>query len=1393
MTTPLIKLGVDATARSLARLPSQNTPIIHIAGTNGKGSTSAYVDALLTAFGCVVGRFNSPHLVQERDSICVGGAVIDRQAYDATREHLAHDDSNYNTLTGFEKLTVTAFSLFGSERVDVAVVEVGMGGLHDATNAFSREERDSVAVITPIALDHQSWLGSTVEEITAQKIGIITAHTTAAVVAPQIHPLVVEQVRKRCEELGVPLYVGGQEHERDTLTNPSTGARIHTQLSMAGAHQMENASTALLTLHAFKMHCRRFRRFRRFESVGVDDELVRHTLSHVRFRGRSDRYAIPGAVVDGAHNPAAARHLRDTLPNHPHQFILAFSQDKEVAEMLKVLVRPADKIVFVPFSTPPSMPWVGSMDTHSLKSLAEGIFNGSVQVSTADSVQSALKECTGNVVIAGSLYLVADVYRDLLSAHFKHAIQITQQCVQFILQLRCSVVHAVQIASQPRLIERIRLIRRRFEDPFNVTDSVHSGSRGSCFPTHTMAQAELKLAILVCDSTLASIEAEEGDCERIFGTFLHTANDALNAPFKLIIDAFDVYEDRYPEDVTIYDGVIISGSTSDAYSEEDWVVDLADYISGLVNSFKRTKVLGVCFGHQLLARALGGVVQPGDMEMGSTAVRVCDGELAAKYFGCNEHQDTFNVLQAHRDVVHVAPPMLTTVAATETCKHQAFVKLIDGVVQCWSVQGHPEFTPSIMRKVVEAETRNHQTPQQTRDEWLGRAQQPHDGIALGKAILNFDFLNADIHDSQVGLAVYRVRTLRHRFLSRSKKSTIISAGSNHQPLATIHWEHHLLQISSESVALSKIQSYLPSKRGIICRHFQWDSKHYELSYDDEQQRWKATASDQLTESATFHPPRRSKNGNQHKNTTAHGMIADDNDRLFLLMLFIASHPPASSEWRFGDGRVTAVFLARLGKWQIKVSGGEEVYSVRTPTHFGRARIHTVIRKSGGARVKGDSHADTDTTAAVIDWKEHRITISDKITTSVSLGELHSMQATHAGKITRHWQLNGKYYHIEYVVPQNGSGADDEHAAYWEATPSDDDNGAAWFLPPQTNMLGKLKRLAQFEMNDEVDDWGDRIFLLTLFIYSQTRLSDSKASENFLTFTPKLTHTLAVFATDTEELGYAYALLFVQLNDTQILELTEQLKQEESSGRALVGDAEDMSGLLAEYENGNAVYTRKIANLMGGGYSTFRRIRGDGNCFYRAVSYAFVEKVCSASTADTTKERLQRVTIPLLSELGFDSEIMQDFYQPLLTILDNTKDPSIPLNEYLKVTLNDDETSNSIVVFLRYLTSATIRKHADEYLPFLFAYEGDLVVDDSGMPDIKKFCETYVEAFGKEADHIQMTALGRVLQVDLKVCYLDASEKEHVDWHELGVSGDESGEGNVITLLYRPGHVDLMYK
>lgn len=402
----MIKPGIEATARSLAKLPNQSTPIVHIAGTNGKGSTSAFVDGLLASFGYRVGRFNSPHLVEEKDSICVDGRVVDKQLFDTARERLPSHDSNYSTLTNFEKLTVTAFAVFSGQRIDVGVVEVGMGGLLDATNAFSRDKRDSVAVITPIALDHQSWLGDSVEEITKQKMGIITSQTKAAVVAPQIHPQVVNIIRERCSELGVPLYING---DSGVLRNPSTGACIYSELKMSGKHQLDNASTALLTLHALQTHCAGFKR------VHLDDsERISHTLSQVRFRGRSDTTVVPGAIVDGAHNPAAIKLLRETLPaKQSHQFVLGFSQDKEVDEMLSLLIQPSDKVIFVPFSTPQSMPWVRHMSTRELQKKAEGIFGGSVQVSIADSVQDALKECKCevNVVITGSLYLIADVYR----------------------------------------------------------------------------------------------------------------------------------------------------------------------------------------------------------------------------------------------------------------------------------------------------------------------------------------------------------------------------------------------------------------------------------------------------------------------------------------------------------------------------------------------------------------------------------------------------------------------------------------------------------------------------------------------------------------------------------------------------------------------------------------------------------------------------------------------------------------------------------------------------------------------------------------------------------------------------------------------------------------------
>ncbi|TIA87215.1 hypothetical protein E3P99_03313 [Wallemia hederae] len=394
----MIKPGLEATARSLKRIQNQSTPIVHIAGTNGKGSTSAFVDALLASYGYRVGRFNSPHLIEERDSVSVGGAPCDASVWNSTQRDLLAHDTNFSTLTNFEKTTVTAFSILSSKDIDIAVVEVGMGGLLDATNAFERQGRDSIAVITPIALDHQSWLGDSIEEITKHKMGIVTTLTKAVVVAPQIHSVVVKIIETRCSELGVPIYI-----------TESNSLDASTPLKLTGSHQLDNASTALSVLRALKAHCTGF--------VNVDlsnDERVKHTLSQVTLRGRSDRQVIDGAIVDGAHNPAAIMRLRETLPLTPHTFILAFSQGKEVDEMLTLLARPHDSIIFVPFSTPEGMPWVKSMDTAELEERARKLLC-EVDISTAENVQDALRQCQLNeandVVIAGSLYLVADVYR----------------------------------------------------------------------------------------------------------------------------------------------------------------------------------------------------------------------------------------------------------------------------------------------------------------------------------------------------------------------------------------------------------------------------------------------------------------------------------------------------------------------------------------------------------------------------------------------------------------------------------------------------------------------------------------------------------------------------------------------------------------------------------------------------------------------------------------------------------------------------------------------------------------------------------------------------------------------------------------------------------------------
>ncbi|KAK2465547.1 hypothetical protein APHAL10511_002439 [Amanita phalloides] len=266
-----------------------------------------------------------------------------------------------------------------------------------------------------------------------------------------------------------------------------------------------------------------------------------------------------------------------------------------------------------------------------------------------------------------------------------------------------------------------------------------------------------------------------------------------------------------------------------------------------------------------------------------------------------------------------------------------------------------------------------------------------------------------------------------------------------------------------------------------------------------------------------------------------------------------------------------------------------------------------------------------------------------------------------------------------------------------------------------------------------------------------------------------------------------------LTPSQLIYLNQNALNDLIPQRPLIEDVEPISLLRAEYESGSANFLKQIDWLSAQGFRHLRRARGDGDCFYRALGFAFIEQILQASEKDiavASALSLLDVTLDLLEAVGFQKIVYEDFYEELCNVItkifppDSSQQPltSDGLMEIFQ--LQDPPVSNCIVAYLRLLTSAQLRLNEDEYLPFLFHPElGEL------MPDVRAFCENFVEGSGKEADHVQMTALCTVLRLNLKVAYLDG-RMGTVDFVEFrnDLTTDEH-----IMLLYRPGHYDILIK
>ena len=289
-------LGRMQRAVDLLGNPEKTYPIIHVTGTNGKGSTIAFMRELFVAHGKKVGTFTSPHIISIHDRICINGQPIADEDFIRIANQVKEMEKTlletHDQLSFFELLTLIALAYFREKGVDLVLLEVGIGGLLDTTNVVTGE----IAVVTSIGLDHQETLGDSLEKIAEQKAGIFKTGKKAVIA--KLAPEAELVCQRRARELAVDLYQAGQDFTLKARDFSSRLARFsQLKIGLEGAYQQENAALALQS----------FLLFMASREEKVDEELVRQALQETHWAGRLERIR-PQIYLDGAHNlPALTR------------------------------------------------------------------------------------------------------------------------------------------------------------------------------------------------------------------------------------------------------------------------------------------------------------------------------------------------------------------------------------------------------------------------------------------------------------------------------------------------------------------------------------------------------------------------------------------------------------------------------------------------------------------------------------------------------------------------------------------------------------------------------------------------------------------------------------------------------------------------------------------------------------------------------------------------------------------------------------------------------------------------------------------------------------------------------------------------------------------------------
>lgn len=324
------RLGLDRTRELLAGLgnPQDRFRAVHVAGTNGKGSTCVFIASILQAAGYRVGLFTSPYIIEFSDRIRVDGCNISPEdLMETTRAVRDVAEAMEDHPTEFELMTAVAFTHFARQGCDICVVEVGLGGRLDSTNVLARPD---VCVITPIALDHTELLGDTLAAIAGEKAGIIKPGVP--VVSAVQEPAAMGAIAARAVEQKAPLTCVDGDQVEGTPDDFSYRSWQHLRLGLLGSYQPQNAATALEVIAVL-----------RGKGWAVDDEAVRSGLEDVVWPGRFELLGeSPDFIVDGGHNPQGAKALVDSLAQRyagrPVLFVMGVLADKDYPAMVREIV-----------------------------------------------------------------------------------------------------------------------------------------------------------------------------------------------------------------------------------------------------------------------------------------------------------------------------------------------------------------------------------------------------------------------------------------------------------------------------------------------------------------------------------------------------------------------------------------------------------------------------------------------------------------------------------------------------------------------------------------------------------------------------------------------------------------------------------------------------------------------------------------------------------------------------------------------------------------------------------------------------------------------------------------------------------------------------------------------